>query len=255
MKTAISIITPVFNGVKFIDSCINNVIEQAYPDAEHIIVDGLSTDGSVEIIRHYANKYPHIRWLSEKDKGQSDAMNKGVLMAHGTILGFLNVDDFYQKNILTRIGEVFKTLKTPSLLVGNCIVWGDDNTIIEINKPSRLKITDLMMGWTINPYPINSSQYFYHKMLHKNIGMYNINENYILDIDFISRAVQAAFVTYINEIIGNYRKIRGTKTVTDIQNGLCASRFMETIEKFREQLTLRQRIQVSIRRNYHKFIG
>ena len=66
----ISIITPVYNGEPFIESCIKVVIDQAYPDVEHIIVDGGSTDRTVEIIKQYAQEYPHIRWISEKDKGQ-----------------------------------------------------------------------------------------------------------------------------------------------------------------------------------------
>lgn len=76
----LSIITPVFNGKRFIEFCIKNVSEQNCPDAEHIIVDGGSTDGTVEIVKSYADKYPHIRWISKKDRGQSDAMNKGMLL-------------------------------------------------------------------------------------------------------------------------------------------------------------------------------
>jgi glycosyltransferase involved in cell wall biosynthesis len=86
--------TPVYNGQRFIEFCIKNVIDQHCSHAEHIIVDGGSTDGTVEIIKSYAEKYPHIRWISEKDNGQSDAMNKGISMAKGEILGVLNVDDF-----------------------------------------------------------------------------------------------------------------------------------------------------------------
>jgi len=81
----ISIITPVYNGERFIDSCIRVVIDQACLDFEHIIIDGGSTDRTVEIIKQYAEKYSHIRWISEKIS-QSDAMNKGI--ARGEILYF-----------------------------------------------------------------------------------------------------------------------------------------------------------------------
>ena len=117
MPYLLSIITPVLNNKRFIESCILNVIEQDCPKMEHIIIDGESTDGTLEIIKAYAERHTHIRWISEKDKGQSDAMNKGVRMAQGNILGFLNVDDFYEKNVLNRIVELFKTLPEPSLLV------------------------------------------------------------------------------------------------------------------------------------------
>ena len=96
----ISIITPVYNGKRFIEFCIKNVIDQKCPNMEHIIVDGGSTDGTVEIIQRYAERYKHIRWVSEKDKGQSDAMNKGIRLAEGNIIGILNADDYYEPNVL-----------------------------------------------------------------------------------------------------------------------------------------------------------
>ena len=99
----ISVITPVYNGESFIESCIKIVIEQNCGDVEHIIVDGGSQDGTVTIIKQYAEKYPHIRWISEADQGQSDAMNKGLDMAKGNIISFLNVDDYYEPLVLNKI--------------------------------------------------------------------------------------------------------------------------------------------------------
>ncbi len=180
----LSVITPVFNGMRFIESCILNVIEQDCPEAEHIIVDGGSTDEApAEIIKHYADIYGHIRWVSETDKGQSDAMKKQFLIAQGDILGFLNVDDFYEPNVLCRIIELFKTLPEPILLVGNCHRLNDQGEIYEENKPSNLGITDLVLGWNINPCPVNPSQYFYHKSLHQIIGNYKVDEHFTLDMD------------------------------------------------------------------------
>ena len=87
----LSIITPVYKGVKFIDSCIQNVIDQNCSEIEHMIIDGDSTDTTIEIIKQYAKQYPHIRFLLEPVKGQSDAMNKGIKMAKGNIIGILNI--------------------------------------------------------------------------------------------------------------------------------------------------------------------
>ena len=77
----LSIITPVYNSERFIATCIEAVIKQDCVKLEHIIIDGGSTDQTVPIIRQYADRYPHIRWQSEPDRGQSDAMNKGIAMA------------------------------------------------------------------------------------------------------------------------------------------------------------------------------
>jgi glycosyltransferase involved in cell wall biosynthesis len=87
----ISIITPSFNQGKFIEDAILSVLEQNYPDVEHIVVDNCSSDNTQDVIK----KYPHIKWLSEPDKGQSDALNKGFRMATGNVIGWLNCDDFY----------------------------------------------------------------------------------------------------------------------------------------------------------------
>ena len=251
MPYLLSIITPVLNNKRFIESCILNVIEQDCPKMEHIIIDGESTDGTLEIIKAYAERHTHIRWISEKDKGQSDAMNKGVRMAQGNILGFLNVDDFYEKNVLNRIVELFKTLPEPSLLVGNCYRWNDAEEIHEENKPAKLNITDLMLVWRINPFPVNPSQYFYHKSLHETIGPYKVEEHFTLDIDFLIRAVQAAHVTYLDEFWGNYRFIEGTKTFQDTQNNLCTRRFASTLNEYRKQLALHLRILIAIKRLWY----
>ncbi|MCC6545472.1 MAG: glycosyltransferase [Nitrospirae bacterium] len=242
----LSIITPVFNGKRFIEFCIKNVIEQNCPDAEHIIVDGGSTDGTVEIIKRYAEKYPHIRWVSEKDRGQSDAMNKGIAMARGEILGFLNADDYYEPKVFDRIIEIFKTLPEPSLLVGNCNVWGDDGTIKWINKPANLKFTDLLIGnESKNPFPVNPSAYYYHKSLHNKIGLYDITDHFTMDLDFLLRAIRgAASVLYVDEAFGNFRYIVGTKTHNDFKNGESYLRFNALLRKYRKKLPLSQNIKI-----------
>jgi glycosyltransferase involved in cell wall biosynthesis len=232
----ISVITPVYNGERFIEACILVVIDQECPDLEHIIVDGGSTDTTVEIVKRYAQQYPHIRWISEKDKGQSDAMNKGIAMARGEIIAFLNVDDYYEPNVLNRVLEIFKTLPEPSLLVGNCNVWNDKGQIEFFNKPAKLKITDLLLGFEINPHPVNPSAYFYHASLHQKIGLYKVDEHYVMDLDFLLRAVQVAKVKYVDETFGNYRAIEGTKTINDKKAGQSEERYEKLLTTYKEKL-------------------
>ena len=242
----ISIITPVYNGEPFIESCIKVVIDQAYPDVEHIIVDGGSTDRTVEIIKQYAQEYPHIRWISEKDKGQSDAMNKGIAMATGEILAILNVDDFYEPNVLNRISKIFKTLPEPSLLVGNCNIWNDEGNVFRVNKPAKLKLVDLLMGWNINSLPENPSAYFYHTSLHQIIGPYEVDDHYTMDLDFLLKAVQVATVKYVDETWGNFRLIEGTKTFNGNTSGQTFSRLEVILKDYRKALPLFQQWKVAI---------
>ena len=91
MPTRISIITPTRNMAHFLEPCILSNLQQCYPNLEHIIVDGASTDNTLEIV----GRYPHLRSVSEPDHGLSDALNKGIRMATGEIIGWCNADDLY----------------------------------------------------------------------------------------------------------------------------------------------------------------
>lgn len=248
----ISVITPVYNGERFIESCIKVVIDQTCLNFEHIIIDGGSTDRTVKIIKQYAKKYSHIHWISEKDQGQSDAMNKGIAIAKGEILAILNVDDFYEPNVLNRISEMFKALPEPSLLVGNCNVWVDDGKLKFVNKPSKLKLTELLLGFSVNQYPSNPSAYFYHTSLHQKIGPYKIEEHYVMDVDFLFRAVQVATVKYVNETWGNFREIEGTKTVNDGRSGQGYYRMERLLKGYQKELPLLQRWQVVTKYEFYK---
>jgi glycosyltransferase involved in cell wall biosynthesis len=242
----ISVITPVYNGDRFIASCIQAVIQQNCPQVEHLIIDGGSTDHTVAIIQQYAAQYPHIRWISERDRGQSDAMNKGIALAKGNIIALLNVDDYYEPDVLNRVRRIFQTLPEPSLLVGNCRVWDTQGNCQFINKPRRLQLKDLLLGPQINPFPVNPSAYFYHKSLHDRVGIYSLEEHYTLDVDFLLRAVQVAHLQYVDQLWGNFRNIEGTKTLEDNRNGLNAKRIVRLMRHYRQFLPWHQRYAVAL---------
>jgi len=234
MTCRLSVITPVLNGIGFIESCIRNVIGQNCPDVEHIIIDGGSNDGTVEVIRRYAETYPHIRWVSGPDRGQSDAMNKGVKMASAEILGVLNVDDYYEPGALREVLGLFEALPVPAVLVGNCNVWDEDDTLAYVNKPARVGLLALLMLY-VPAFPANPSAYFYHKALHEKIGLYDVDEHFGMDIDFLFRALRAASVKYVDRLWGNYRYRVDAKTYQDVASGRNRSRVTEIAEHYRRQ--------------------
>lgn len=248
----ISIVTPVFNCRDFIEQCIDNVAAQGDLELEHIIVDGGSDDGTVQIIERQARRYPHLRWISEPDRGQSDAMNKGVALAKGGVLGFLNADDYYEPGVLRRIEQLFRELPDPALAVGNCSVWKDDGSLWFVSAPAQISLANLLSERYLEAFPMNASGYFYHKSLHDRIGLYKTEDHYSMDLDFIIRAVAEAHVFYYNEAWGNYRYLPGTKTYQDDKSGRNAKRISALVASYRLSLPLRQRVPmvvgVSVRR-------
>ena len=101
----ISVVTPSFNQVAFVEETLRSVIEQDYPHKEYLVIDGASADGSVDVIRRYAGRLAY--WVSEPDRGQSHAINKGFALAHGEVLGWLNSDDTYLPGALATVARCF----------------------------------------------------------------------------------------------------------------------------------------------------
>lgn len=210
MTYQISVITPVFNGARFIEQCLQNVVDQHCPVAEHLIMDGASTDGTTEIVRQWAEQHPHIRIVSEKDKGQSDAMNKGILQAKGEIISFLNVDDYYEQGVLNDVSSLFNQSPSPDFLVGNLNIWNPDGSFRHYNKPDRLELTDLLSNCFEWPY--NPSAYFYKKAIHQLAGPYNIDNHLCMDYEFILNAARVVPLRHVDRVWGNFRMVEGSKT-------------------------------------------
>ena len=118
-QTLVSIVTPSYNTGKYIRDTIESVLSQGYPNFEHIIYDGGSTDETIDILK----EYPHLIWFSESDRGQSHAINKGLDKAKGDIIGWLNSDDYFLPGTFSKIMEVF--INNPELDA----IFGDINIV------------------------------------------------------------------------------------------------------------------------------
>jgi glycosyltransferase involved in cell wall biosynthesis len=129
----ISIITPSYNQVRYIEATIRSILLQGYPNLEYIIIDGGSTDGSIEIIRKYEPWLTY--WVSEPDSGQYDAINKGFARSSGQIMAWLNSDDMYTLNSLWNVGAIFAALgKSVQWLTGIPVYWDEDGMLIKVHN-------------------------------------------------------------------------------------------------------------------------
>lgn len=182
-KPLVSIITVCLNSNLHIEQTIKSVLNQTYDDIEYIIIDGGSTDGTLDIIRKYDNKIAY--WLSEPDDGLYDAMNKGIQLASGELIGIINSDDYY---LYTTVEEVVKYyLRTPDIDVfyGNLIVLSPSSEKIGIKKGQISR--DALNGFIIT---INHPTCFIKKDAYLKYGYYDQQASIGADRDLIMRIIR-----------------------------------------------------------------
>lgn len=231
-----SIITPTFNSLNYIDNCVANVRRQGGSVIEHIIVDGGSTDGTVERILSLQSETKTIRYIPGPDFGQSDALNKGIAVARGEVIGVLNVDDLYEPDAISQACHILKRLKVPAFVVGDCRII--DGQHIKWNCPKDLRFEALILGYDYAQWPNNPSSYFYHKEVHDMVGLYNIVDHYAMDLDFIFRCAKTIRMKYVKKHWGNFYLHPGSKTFDDKDGVL---RQQALLDRFHEQLSSAQR--------------
>ena len=181
----ISIITPTYNSAKTIARTIESVISQNYSDLEYIIIDGLSSDNTKDIVSNYQSKID-IKFISEKDNGIYDAMNKGINLATGEIIGILNSDDFFDNNkALSTIAENFSDSKVEAVYGDIKYFSNDANKIKRYWKAGEYKESKLDNGWII-PHPA----LFIRKSVYDKCGLFNTNLKIAADYEFILRLLK-----------------------------------------------------------------
>ncbi len=171
----ISIITPSYNQGQYIEQTIRSVLLQNYPNLEYIVIDGGSTDNTVEILKKYDKFITY--WVSEKDNGQSDAINKGIAQATGQIFNWLNSDDYYAANALKTIGELFAKHQ-PKIVCTQTYYMQSDETLIATNAFTPIHKTLLQ---TIGQATINQPGMFFDLERIKRLGGVNELLHFAMD--------------------------------------------------------------------------
>jgi glycosyltransferase involved in cell wall biosynthesis len=193
----ITVITPTYNAAATLAVCIESVANQSYPHKEHLIIDGLSTDSTLQIVQQYAVNYPHIRYISEKDNGIYDAMNKGITLANGEWVYFLGADDhLFDNNVLQSIFDN-KELIRNDLIYGN--VFLKQTQIMYGQESDTRKILDIT---------ICHQATFYRKALFKKLGDYIVRYKVAADWAFNIKCfgTKNIKIRYIDQPIAFYNQ-------------------------------------------------
>lgn len=202
----VSIITAVLNGAKYLEPCIESVLSQSYPNIEHVFIDGGSTDGTVEILSDYSTRYPdRVRFISESDNGPSDAVNKGIMMSKGEILGFLGADDTYEPGAIQAIVDFFRANPDAYLVYGNENRIDANGKVIAISHAKDFNLKKAINGTVGGP----GASTFYRREIFEKLGLFDA---LVADLDFVIKAGKISRIHRIDKVICNARIHEGSLT-------------------------------------------
>jgi glycosyltransferase involved in cell wall biosynthesis len=207
----ISIITPSYNQAQFIERTIQSVLNQDYKDIEYIVMDGGSNDGTTEILKKYDGK---IIWKSERDNGQSEAINKGLKMATGDIVTYLNSDDTYEPGVLQKVANFFSKNSDIKWVYGKCRIINENNKEIRkfITAYKNFLLKKYNYSKLIAENFISQPATFWRKELLSEIGYFSENEHFCMDYEYWLRIGQKYDAGVIDEYLANFRYYPSSKS-------------------------------------------
>lgn len=257
----ISIITTNFNTDKYLEQTIKSILGQKGDfDLEYIITDGGSKDNSLEIIKKYDKEVKDGKWgkrvvlkyLSEKDRGQSDGINKGLKMATGDIIAFLNADDLYTEGALEKVVTYFKDNPECLWLTGYCRVIDENNEEIRgyLTKYKNSKLNKFSLNQLLIENSISQPSTFWRKSLMDKIGLLDESLHYSMDQEYWARMEQESHLCVIKDYLAEFRFTSDTKTGSSVDKTLAESKSVAERYSnnkwvlFRQKMSNRKRIVV-----------
>jgi glycosyltransferase involved in cell wall biosynthesis len=203
----ISIITPSFNQVDFLERTLLSVLEQDYPNIEYIVIDGGSTDGSVDLIKKYERRLAY--WVSEKDRGQAHAINKGLERATGDWVAWQNSDDTYYPGAFSQLAAVAQSNGSAQLIIGNMNLIDRDDQILRDLKYVRPTYSSLLSEGMI----LSNQSAFWQRKVHQELGLLSESLDCAFDYEWFLRLLAEGRQTaHVNTTWGALRVHGDTKT-------------------------------------------
>lgn len=202
----LSVITPSYNQGAYIEKTILSVKNQNYDHFEHIIIDGGSKDNTLRVLK----KYPHLKWVSGKDNGQSSALNKGFRLAKGSIIGWINSDDTYTSNTFKHVVSFLEKHKNVDLIYSDCNFIDKNDNLIGVWKTHKFNYFFNLNYAQMIPQPT----IFFRRSVLDKIGYLDENLNYALDYDFLIRISKKCRISRVaDKVFANFRLHSSSKTI------------------------------------------
>lgn len=195
----VSIVTPSFNQARFLEATIQSVLSQDYPQIEYMIVDGGSSDGSVEIIRRYQDRLAW--WVSEPDRGQTDAINKGYARARGGILAWINSDDTYQPGAVSEAVTFLETHPEVGMVYGDANLMDEQGQFLERFPARQTDYRRLRRGYVHIP----QQSAFFRAALWDQVGPLDPSFYFAMDYDLWVRLAKISTLKYYPRLWANFR--------------------------------------------------
>jgi len=207
LKPLVTIVTPSYNQAQFLERTMQSVFAQTYSRIEYIVVDGGSTDASQKIIKKYSSRLAW--WVSEKDCGQTEAINKGFSQAHGKILAWLNSDDTYQTNTVAEAVDFLLGHPETGMVYGEANFIDKDDQVIGVFPARQTDLVRLRQGYVHIPQQAS----FFRANLWKRVGPLDESFFFAMDYDLWVRLAKISNLQYVSRVWANFRLHQNTKTI------------------------------------------
>lgn len=203
----ISIVTPSYNQGRYIEETIQSVLSQGYPQIEYLIFDGGSTDQTLDILHKYEHRL--AGWVSEKDQGQTDAINKGFAKANGEVLAWLNSDDTYEPGAISAVIDYLQQNPEVGMVYGDCNYINETGKVIGKFNAAQTSYRLLRRGYTHIP----QQTMFFRAELWKEVGPLDPSFYFAMDYDLWTRLAACTAIRYVPQTWANFRLHTSGKTV------------------------------------------
>lgn len=213
-RPTISIVTPCLNASATITKALDSVAQQGHP-VEHIVVDGGSTDGTIELVAQRAD----VTWISEPDSGLSDAVNKGIALASGDLIGWLNADDWYLPGAFDAVLSAAHTRPEAPWITGQCVIVDEDGKEIRrgVSRYKNFWLRHYSFSRYLTNNFISCPATFIRSEAYRSAGGYDLDHQYSMDYDMFLRVARLGDPAIVHRPLATFSMVEGTKSMSGFE--------------------------------------